>query len=675
MLLPLGGRARQLDVLALLLVTLVSALVPLLIIPGTLAYFDITPKIALLLLGTALMLLQSRANALNVRAVVSNVPGRWLVGLLAAGWAAFAIATVFSSNRSLSLNGGLWRRMGLIPQSGLLIFVLLAAAWLAGQPDRVRAFLRAVSWSGALTACYGIAQYLGWDPLLPASAYQAGEGVFTIVRPPGTLGHADYFAAWLIVVLFLSLALERVEEKPLYRAVGLTASVLAGIAIVLSGTRAGMLGASIGSVVFVVARRPRFRMSGLARGLASAAALALFFFSSAGLKLRARLHWSLEDARGGARLLLWRDTFQLSEHRPLLGFGPETFATEFPRFESLQLASAYPDFYHESPHNILLDTLAAQGALGLLPLAGLCLLGAWAAIRVCRSGAAIGPPLAAAFAGFLVALQFNAFVLTTELYFYLLAALLVVTAWPPGQFTPSTGRLLKKVSKLRLLHGRGSANTSEHAASAHAQAGLSPSQHPARQALWTLIPAGVAALVLAAYCVPLLISDRALGVTWQRISAGDLAGAANSYATVLRWGLPGASSGLSYSRAMEHAAVRTPIFTTRLFARQQALDAGIRAVRDAEDRQNAWYNLAMLLAGQNDAAGAERALRNAIAWAPNWFKPHWTLARLLALSGHAAEAIEESRIALDCDGGRDPEVADTWKQLQAQIRAQPAAGH
>jgi hypothetical protein len=311
-----------------------------------------------------------------------------------------------------------------------------------------------------------------------------------------------------------------------------------------------------------------------------------------------------------------------------VGFGPETFATEFPRYESLQLASAYPDFYHESPHNIFLDVLASEGVLGLLPLVGLSILGMWAAIRACRSGATMGPPLAAAFIGLLVALQFTAFVLTTELYFYLLAALLVVTTWPPGEPQPSANR-----------------------------------------AAWILIPSAAVALILLAYCVPFLIADRALAVTWQRITAGDISGAANSYKTVLHWVPPGASSDLSYSRAMQQAAARTPIFTTRLFARQQALDAGVRAVRDTEDRQNAWYNLAMLLAGENDAAGSERALRNAIAWAPNWFKPHWTLARLLALSGHRAEAIEEARIAVHCDGGRDPEVAETWNQLQAQVQA------
>ena len=44
------------------LVPLVVALVPLVITPGLLAYFDITPKIAILLFGVSLGLLYRREN-------------------------------------------------------------------------------------------------------------------------------------------------------------------------------------------------------------------------------------------------------------------------------------------------------------------------------------------------------------------------------------------------------------------------------------------------------------------------------------------------------------------------------------------------------------------------------------------------------------------------------------
>ena len=195
------------------IVPLVTALVPLLITPGWLAHFDVTPKVAILLLGTALILLYPKINVQNIYNLLRAPAGRWLVGLLAAAWLGMAMATLLSTHAALSLNGSNWRRLGLIPESGLLVFVALAAAWLAAEPGNVRTLLRACTVSGGIAAAYGIAQYFGWDPWLPVKAYQVGEGEFQIVRPPGTLGHADYFAAWLVVIVFLGLGQERLETE------------------------------------------------------------------------------------------------------------------------------------------------------------------------------------------------------------------------------------------------------------------------------------------------------------------------------------------------------------------------------------------------------------------------------------------------------------------------------
>ena len=115
---------------------------------------------------------------------------------------------------------------------------------------------------------------------------------------------------------------------------------------------------------------------------------------------------------------------------------------------------------------------------------------------------------------------------------------------------------------------------------------------------------------------------------------------------------------------MARLAARTPVLSTRVQAAQQAMEAAIRATRTAEDRQNAWYNLARLLAGQNNPAGVERSLRNAIAWAPNWFKPHWVLAQLLEATGRHEQALAEAEVAFGLDNGRDPEVSETWRKLQ-----------
>jgi len=96
---------------------------------------------------------------------------------------------------------------------------------------------------------------------------------------------------------------------------------------------------------------------------------------------------------------------------------------------------------------------------------------------------------------------------------------------------------------------------------------------------------------------------------------------------------------------------------------QLAASAAIAATQSPEQRQNAWYNLAVLQGASNDAAGVERSLRAAIQVAPTWFKPHWTLARLLSAEGRTGEAVAEARKALDLNGGRDAEVIATTQEI------------
>jgi tetratricopeptide (TPR) repeat protein len=94
-----------------------------------------------------------------------------------------------------------------------------------------------------------------------------------------------------------------------------------------------------------------------------------------------------------------------------------------------------------------------------------------------------------------------------------------------------------------------------------------------------------------------------------------------------------------------------------LRAWQQALEAGYRATKTADDPHNAWYSLATLHARQNDYQQTEQCLRQAIASSPNWFKPHWMLAQVLMTKGHREQALAEGKAAVDLNGGKNPEVA------------------
>jgi len=203
--------------------------------------------------------------------------GRWFLGLLAAQWISLTVAAMLSSSGALSLNGSSWRRFGLLTQTCLILVGLLVTAWISEDRSRIRTVLRMCVGAGAAGALYGIFQYFGWDPLLSASAYQAGEGAFMIVRPPGTLGHADYFAAWLVAVFFAGLALAPMEDRHWQRATARAVAGLAAIAILLSGTRSALFGLAIGILVFVLARRPRITRRSVALAAAGATCVALFF--------------------------------------------------------------------------------------------------------------------------------------------------------------------------------------------------------------------------------------------------------------------------------------------------------------------------------------------------------------------------------------------------------------
>ncbi len=159
-----------------LLVPLIAALVPLVIAPGLLAYFDVTPKIAFLLIGTALILLYRSANIRNISSILQSRIGRWWVALLAAQWLSSAIATVFSTHPALSLNGGNWRRFGLISETGLLLFVLIAGAWVAADRLNLRTLLRATTAAGSLGRALRNLAILRLGPVASSHGLPSGRG-------------------------------------------------------------------------------------------------------------------------------------------------------------------------------------------------------------------------------------------------------------------------------------------------------------------------------------------------------------------------------------------------------------------------------------------------------------------------------------------------------------------
>ncbi len=158
-----------------------------------------------------------------------------------------------SSRPLFSLFGSNWRRMGFFTVAALCAFTVLAAAHLARAPNSLRKVLRAFAVATIVASVYGTLQYFDIDPLQAASAYHAEAGDSVIVRPPGTLGNADYFGWWLAIALFCALALARIEIG-FPRVLALATGVLAGLAIILSGTRSAILAVAAGLLSLAFSR-------------------------------------------------------------------------------------------------------------------------------------------------------------------------------------------------------------------------------------------------------------------------------------------------------------------------------------------------------------------------------------------------------------------------------------
>jgi O-antigen ligase len=605
-------------------------LAPLALAPHLLFYYDITPKVALLLLGAAIALAFASQELDPLMAFCGTRYGRWYAAGSVAAIVLAGIVTFSSAHPALAWNGSTWRRMGALTESAVVLAALGIAAYTVRSRARLAWLLRSMCAAGLLTSLYGVAQYFGWDPLLPKAGYEAGEGIFRIVRPPGTLGHSDYFAAFLLWPVFAGIGLLREERSGYGKILAAAAAATGIVAILLSGSRGALLALIAGLCVLSAMLRPSLRA---AVKVAAVAVLAtgVFYLSPAGEHLRARAHWIGDDRAGGARLLLWRDSLRMAAARPLTGFGLDTFVAEFPHHQSEELARAYPDFYHESPHNVFLDALTAEGVAGLLLLACVTLAGLAGGWRTRTEDPLLAVALLPALVASLVAHQFIVFVAPTAFYFYLGAGVLA-----------GAGASRSAVRRVPAV-GRGA-----------------------------VLAGGLAAAgFLAVMAYRLVAADAALAAVDRRLDANDAHGANDAYRKALQRNRPDITANLYFSRRWASVSSNASDTISKLYYGQVATGAASLATKSPEQQQNAWYNFALLEAAGNNTPAVEYGLRASIAAAPVWYRPHWALARLLATEGRLGEAEPEARRALYLNGGKDAEVASTMNEILGSAAVRP----
>jgi len=392
-----------------------------------------------------------------------------------------------------------------------------------------------------------------------------------------------------------------------------------------------LLGLSAGAalIAYLEARRSGHRKTlvyAAASLVAGLVLVSIFSISPAGQSLRIRLAQWTADPVGGTRLLVWRDSWQLLRAHWLFGIGPEAFAGEFRKVQSLELSQAYPEHYHEDPHNMLLGSALSQGAPGFVLATVWIALGLICGYQGIQKGIPASGMLLACLLAMSICAQFAPLTITNWLYFDVTIALLVAVSLPQPAFGAAASRL-----------------------------------HPG---VWTL--PWMAALLVVLSALGYMAQDALIAATGRRLAQGDLAGARDAYELASRFPFSADHLWCSQQSAGVARSVRSP---WREAALVLAKEASLNAERGGEQRFSALYQSGVLAVIANDTATAEAKLHAAVQAAPWWYRAHMMLAQVLWLAGPPDQAQRETNLALQCAGTSESKVRLALDQ------ARDRAGH
>ncbi|MFZ1075357.1 MAG: O-antigen ligase family protein [Minisyncoccia bacterium] len=506
--------------------------------------------------------------------------------------------------------------------------------------------LRAVAVIGTFVAVYGIGEWM------------LGGGS----RIGGLLGNAEFFACYLGIALFATLA--AAESLPrAWRNAAYAGAALQIIAIVLSATRGSILALLVVALVYLAYAALKGKGKRRAYSAGLLAALVVFgglFFAFRGELAKspfapiARVAAiSASDADVASRLFIWKNMAAQIERHPWLGIGSEHIDALFNNFYD---PTQIEEEWFDRSHNAFLDYFAQYGIGGLLLY--IAIIGSFftAAAREARRGSRRVAGIFALLA-VLYAVQ-NFFVFDTVSSFWLLLALLATL----------TAASLGKTSREAV-----------------------PLPSWTRYVSWIFAVVLIALLIPVSICPALAAYDLAHAYGYQILDPAKSAAylsegyALHTYGN-LEYGyeaydmyayqqsemLTGAQRANAYQTAV---SILTSNFGNYTYDARTALDLSLvfslapqgaavdqklyssaleRAIRLSPKRPQSWYIVANAsiaqantyppsssdrIAGYNAAAGL---LSQYIALVPNLSMPHFLLAQLDFASGDAAAAAAEA---------------------------------
>lgn len=271
----------------------------------------------------------------------------------------------------------------------LVCMLAIACGFLVGRDgDRARQLMKAIGWSGAAYAGYGILAHVS-DPnhILGLNKEFYIDSVTATFINHNTA--ATYFGSCAVVwsvflwdrmrratkerpIRFRAMLTEMLRARPARIVVPFATLMLCLLALFMTGSRAGVILSLLALIIAFVMffRRDLPRRTGFFAALAGSGVAALLVLQVMGGAVNSRF-----DAQGLAdegRLDTYRSTLRLIADHPWFGTGQGTFALAFPAYRSSNVSVWWT---WDMAHNTLLQLAADMG----IPIAALVVI-AWSVV-------------------------------------------------------------------------------------------------------------------------------------------------------------------------------------------------------------------------------------------------------------------------------------------------------
>lgn len=341
--------------------------VPLFVLPTSFIFPFIVPKILVfrslveLMIGAYVLLLI--INWSEFRPKFS-----WLNVAVAGFFLSFAISTFAGVDWYHSFWDNHERMLGLFTIFHYAAYYFIATSLFKTWDDWKKA-LRVFLVAGSAVMFVGILQIFNPNLLL-------NQGSSRIIA---TLGNAIYVGGYGMFLIFVSFLLFLKEENQIWKWLSVCAGLLAFVALIFSGTRGSMLGFFAGSAVMLLGyiiflrdfpKTRKILVAIAALGFVLIALLYVFRNSEFVQKIPAVnrvFETSLETIKNSPRWLAWESAVESWKEKPVFGWGPNNFFYAFNKYyQSKSLRFGYGETWFDNAHNILVNTLAVQGIVGLV---------------------------------------------------------------------------------------------------------------------------------------------------------------------------------------------------------------------------------------------------------------------------------------------------------------------